>query len=454
MTTWTSERVASAVGAACNGSLTFSGVSTDTRTLSSGALFVALVGEHFDAHDFLQQAKDSGAAGAVVRRGTPPNDGLVFFEVDDTLDALGRLARNRRREIDGPVLAITGTNGKTSIREMLSALLGTRFRVHATCENWNNLIGVPLTVLSAPADCDALVIEAGASELGEIARLREIVEPSLSIVTNVAAGHLDGFGTLEGILQEKTALLDGVPIAVVGTNPPALAARARKRSAKVIVAGLQATADRQPDAWGINDDGCGWFELERKRFTLSLIGRHQVENAVIALAVALEVGVQLDDAVGALSTVAIPPGRCELLRQGDRVIIQDTYNANPDSLMALLETARAIRKGAPLVVILGTMLELGDESETWHAQMADAVMDVGPSLVGVTGDFITAFERHRIKLGTRLVTAPDPETLGQRVAKRMPLRALVLVKASRGVRLEKAVPHLLSTDETPCSTTS
>lgn len=454
MTTWTSERVASLVGASCHESFVFSDVSTDTRTLAPRSLFVALVGEHFDAHDFLQQAKDRGATGAVVRRGTPPIDGLVFFEVDDTLRALGLLARDRRDEIHGPVVAVTGTNGKTSTKEMLSALLGTRFHVHATRENWNNLIGVPLTILSAPPDCNALVIEAGASEPGEIGRLRNVVEPSLSVITNVAAGHLEGFGTLDGVLREKTALLDDVPIAVVGTNPPKLATLARRLAKRVIVAGLDADADRRPDAWGINDDGAGWFEWEGMSFDLPLVGRHQIENAVIALVASLQVGVRLEDAAPALSTVAIPPGRCDVFRHGDRVIIQDTYNANPDSLTALLETAQAMRKGTPLVVILGSMLELGDESDTWHARMADAVLAADPALVGVTGDFVTAFERHRSKLGARLVTAPDPESLGKQVASRMPHDALVLLKASRGVRLERAVPHLLSTDETPCSTTS
>src|SRR5262249_52295414 len=147
--------------------------------------------------------------------------------VDDTLRAYGWLARAWRRRIGGPVVAITGTNGKTSTKELLRAVLGTRHRVSATRANLNNLVGVPQTILEAPSDADALVIEAGANLVGEIARYRDIIEPTISVVTNVAAGHLEGFGSLEGVLAEKIALVDGVPLAVVGTEPRGLATAAR-----------------------------------------------------------------------------------------------------------------------------------------------------------------------------------------------------------------------------------
>ncbi|MEO8226093.1 MAG: Mur ligase family protein, partial [Gemmatimonadota bacterium] len=184
----------------------FTQISTDTRRPMPGALFVALAGERHDGHDHLAAARDAGAIAAIVRTGTPAPAGLALIEVPDTLRAYGDLARERRREISGPVIAITGTNGKTSTKEMVAAVLRTRYRVHATRANFNNLVGVPLTILEAPDDTEALVVEAGANLPGEIARYREVIEPTAAIVTNVGAGHLEGFGSLEGVLQEKLSL--------------------------------------------------------------------------------------------------------------------------------------------------------------------------------------------------------------------------------------------------------
>ncbi|MGH7528273.1 MAG: Mur ligase family protein, partial [Gemmatimonadales bacterium] len=201
----------------------FTAISTDTRSIPAGALFVALAGERFDGHEYLSAAADAGAAGAVVREGTPAVPGLTLFEVPDTLRAFGRLARARRRRLTGPVIAITGTNGKTSTKEMLAAALGTRYRTYATRANLNNLVGVPLTILEAPEDTEALVVEAGANLPGEIGRCREIIEPGITVVTNAVAGHLEGFGSLEGVVEEKLSLTDGVELAIVGVEPPALA---------------------------------------------------------------------------------------------------------------------------------------------------------------------------------------------------------------------------------------
>src|SRR5712671_910240 len=230
---WTSDEVAVALGVSAPAKLTFRAISTDTRHLAPDTLFIALKGEKFDAHDFLDQAKAGGATAAVVRRYTPPVADLPFFEVDDTLAALGLLARARRRMFaEGtPVVAITGSSGKTSTKEMIRAALSARYRVHATAANLNNLIGVPLTILSAPEDTEALIVEAGASVPGEIARMRDIIEPTIAVVTNVGYAHLEGFGSTERLLQEKASLLDGAPVAVVG-NAPALVAQAQRRARK------------------------------------------------------------------------------------------------------------------------------------------------------------------------------------------------------------------------------
>jgi UDP-N-acetylmuramoyl-tripeptide--D-alanyl-D-alanine ligase len=443
MKRWTSARVARALATDDPGGGRFTGVGTDTRTLPDGALFVALRGERFDAHDFLDEARARGARAAVVRHGTPAVDGLVLFEVDDTLAALGRLAWDRRREISGPVVAVTGTNGKTATKEMLAAALGTCWRVHATSGNLNNLVGVPLTILGSPEDAQALVVEAGASVPGEIARLRAVIDPTVGVVTNVSLGHTEGFGSIEGVLAEKLSLLDGVALAVVGTEPRALRDRAATLAGRVRSAGTAADADVRPDGVSADERGYGVLTFKGQRVTLPVVGRHQAENAMLALAVADELGVAPAGAVRALATVRLPAGRCEVVEYGSRRILNDTYNANPASVRAVLATAQALRRDRPLVIVLGTMLELGAAAAAEHARVADEVVALEPTLVGVVGQFVPAFERQAARLGDRLITAPDPDTLGARLAARLTGGELVVVKASRGVRLERAIPHLL-----------
>src|SRR5216683_5842632 len=372
---WTSDEVAGALGVQAPAKLKFTAVSTDTRHLTPGALFVALKGENFDAHTFLAQAKAQGAAAAVVRRGTLALDGLPYFEVDDTLTALGLLARARRRMLpEGtPVVAITGSSGKTSTKEMIRAALSARYRVHATSANLNNLIGVPLTILGAPEDTEALVVEAGASEPGEIARMRDIIEPTIAVITNIGYAHVEGFGSLERVMAEKLSLLDGVPVAILGSGPDAMWPEARRRT-QVIPAALpgkssdDALLDRHLDR-----DGRPRLTLDSGEVvTLPALGIHQLENAQIALAVAQRAGVEHDAAVRALANVRLPEGRGDLRTVNGMLVIDDSYNANPASMRRAVQTAAwlARRQRRPLVVVVGTMLELGAESARLHAEAA------------------------------------------------------------------------------------
>jgi UDP-N-acetylmuramoyl-tripeptide--D-alanyl-D-alanine ligase len=444
--------VATALEIGVPADLTFAGISTDSRALRPGALFVALSGERFDGHQFLAQALQAGARAAVVRRGTPAVPGLALLEVDDTLSALGRLARSRRRDVRGPVVAVTGSNGKTATRAMLAAALGTRWRTHATRENLNNLVGVPLTVLEAPEDAEALVVECGASVPGEMTRLRDVVEPTVGVVTNVSAAHLSGFGSEEQVMREKVSLLEGAPLGVVGQRPPELAPRARAAARRVVAAGLAPGADFAPDRWHVDERGRPVLTVRGTRIALPLVGRHQAENATVALAVSLELGLEVPSVGQALERVELPHGRCEIFSAGRLTLINDTYNANPVSLAAALEVARSIRGNRRLVVLVGTMLELGAESRKLHEQMGRLVLAAQPDLIGAVGEFVPVLERQH--LGARLVTAADTDGLGRAVAARLKGDELVLLKASRGVQMEKAIPHLVGGKEATCSTTS
>jgi len=445
--TWTSDEVGAALGVPAPAKLKFAAISTDTRHLTPDTLFVALKGEKFDAHNFLDKAKAGGATAAVVRRGTPPLAGLSFFEVEDTLTALGLLARARRRMLpEGtPVVAITGSSGKTSTKEMIRAALGARYRVHATTANLNNLVGVPLTILGAPEDTGALVVEAGASVPGEIARMRDIIEPTIAVITNIGYAHVEGFGSLEGVMAEKLSLLDRAPVAVIGAGPDAMWPEARRRT-QVIPAALPGKSgdDALLDRY-LDRDGHPRLSLDSgEKITLPALGIHQLENAQIALAVAQRAGVEHDAALRALAGLQLPEGRADLREIGNLVVIDDTYNANPASMRRAVQTGDwlARRQRRPFVVVVGTMLELGPESARLHAEAAREIAQRKPALVAAVGTFARVFESLREALGGRLITGADADALGPKLKSALRGNELVLLKASRGVALERVLNYL------------
>jgi UDP-N-acetylmuramoyl-tripeptide--D-alanyl-D-alanine ligase len=446
---WTDRAVRSALGLpGPSTDAPYSGVSTDTRAIVEGSLFVALEGDRFDGHHFLAQAAGAGARGAVVRRGTDRVPGLVLYQVEDTLRALGDLAHARRRTIVGPVVAITGTNGKTSTKEMVAAALRTRYRLAATRVNLNNLIGVPLTILEAPDDAEALVIEAGANLKGEMARHREVIEPSIAVITNVAAGHLEGFGSSDGALNEKLALTDGVPLAVVGLEPPVLPELARQRARRVLTAGL-AGADRTPTKVELLPDGRPRLTIGPHVFAVDARGRHQAANAMLAWTVAEALGLDPARVARSLEALDVPGGRGEMVQMGGLTVLNDAYNANPASFRAAIDLARALRGTRKLVFVAGTMRELGDASSTLHAEIASLLVTLKPDLLAAIGDFVPVLEPYRAALGERLLTAPDAAALSPLLAARLAGDELVVLKGSRGVALERLLPDLAARASSP-----
>ena len=421
----------------------YSAVVTDSRVMVPGALFVALRGEHFDAHRFLDGARDTGALGAVVSQGTAAVPGLVLYEVPDTLQALGALATAARQRISGPVIGITGQNGKTSTKEMVAAVLATRWRTHRTRANLNNLIGVPRTILEAPEDTEALVVEAGANIPGEIPRCRDIIAPDISVVTNAGAGHLEGFGSVAGVVREKLALTRDVPLAIVGLTPAGLASGARKLgAARVITAGL-AEADVQPTQVVNGPDGRPIITIDGRTFTLAARGRHQAGNAMFAWAVARELGLDFDAAARALESFTLPAGRGELTQHGALTVLNDSYNANPQSFASAIALAEDLRPGRRLAFVAGTMRELGAESAAFHRDVAAQLAALEPELLALVGDFVPAFAPWRARYGNRLIEAPDAESMAPKLAARLQGDELVVLKGSRGVTLERILPLIL-----------
>jgi UDP-N-acetylmuramoyl-tripeptide--D-alanyl-D-alanine ligase len=448
MTFWTIDRVADALQplASTNlprGSQSFGRVWTDTRTISAGDLFVALVGERFDAHEFLKQAVASGATGLIVSgiegaRGL----GVPVFEVSDTLVALGALGRFRRRAWAKPVVGVVGTNGKTSTKELLKAALGSTLETHATQGNLNNLVGVPLTLLAIPDEAEVAVIEMGTNQPGEVARLRAIVEPDVTVVTSVAEEHLEGLGDLAGVMREELAACDRVATAVVPASQPDVVAEARKRARRVIAVGLDA-GDMKADAWELEPDGRGRIRVGEVDVLVPLRGVHNSRNAMLALGVSRELGVPLEQAARGIAAMSVPPMRSNVEQLGAATLVNDAYNSNPGSARAALELLQHAGRGRQRVAVLGTMLELGPSGPALHESLARDALASPIEIVAGLGEFAQALERAANGASRdRLVTASDVESLWNRLASRLEPNAVILLKASRGVRLEQMVPKI------------
>jgi UDP-N-acetylmuramoyl-tripeptide--D-alanyl-D-alanine ligase len=312
----------------------------------------------------------------------------------------------------------------------------------------NNLVGVPLTILEAPSTTEALIVEAGANLPGEIARYRQIIEPSITVVTNAVSGHLEGFGSLAGVIEEKLSLTQDVPLAIVGTEPPALAAGARSRARLVRTAGLGG-AELVPERVELDDSARPVLTIAGKTIVLAARGLHQADNAMRVWAVAEALNLDLEQARTALENFALPGGRGELVHLGSLTILNDCYNANPQSFRAAIETAAALRGNRRLVFVAGTMRELGADSDALHAEIASALVGLQPDLLAVVGDFTTAVEPYAGALGDRLLRASDPLTLAPMLAERLSGDEVVVLKASRGVAMERIIPALADRAKNP-----
>jgi UDP-N-acetylmuramoyl-tripeptide--D-alanyl-D-alanine ligase len=454
---WTADRVADALAALSpanppRGAWVFSRVSTDTRTIEQGDLFVALVGERFDAHDFLRDAVAKGATGVVVSRAEAAAGlGVPVYEVPDTLVALGALGNYRRRAAGKPVVAVVGSNGKTSAKELIKAALGARLEVHATTGNLNNLIGVPLTLLAMPDDADVAVVEMGTNQPGEIPRLRAIVEPEITVVTSIGEEHLEGFGDVAGVLREEMAATDDVPVAIVPSLQPEVVAAARARARRVVVAGVDDGADVKPSAWSIGPDGRVAMTLDDVEIRPPLCGLHNLRNATLALAVARELGVSIEDAARGMAAMPVPPMRSNLEELGAVTLINDAYNANPASARAAIELLEHAGKGRQRVAVLGTMLELGTQTPRLHDDVVRAALDAGIEVVAGVGEFADALGRVAPS-DPRTVVAADVDGLWSALSSRLASNAVILLKGSRGMRLERLVPPITEWSRARAST--
>ena len=418
----------------------FRGVSTDSRTTTAGALFVAVDGPRFDGHDFVDDAAARGAAAALVERA--PRTPLPFILARDSVQAFGELAAAwRRRFRDLVLVGITGSNGKTTVKEMVAAILRTLGPVCATRGNLNNEIGVPLTLCDLDAGQRAAVVELGANHRGEIASLTTLARPSVGVITQCAPAHLEGFGSVEGIARAKGELFECLPddaVAVVNADDVrAELWRRLARPRRCISFGAGADADvrvrAHPRAGRMRvslDTPAGSVGID-----LALAGTHNAFNAGAAAAAALVAGAGLDSIREGLASVRPARGRLESKR-GPRgaEIIDDTYNANPASLRAGLRVLGA--KPAPRWLVLGDMVELGAEAASLHAQAGRDARCHGVERLLVVGALGVEAAR---TFGDGATHFPDCAALIDRLCDELPDGATVLVKGSRSMAMERVV---------------
>ncbi|MGQ0646270.1 MAG: Mur ligase family protein, partial [Gemmatimonadaceae bacterium] len=284
------------------------------------------------------------------------------------------------------------------------------------------------------------VIEIGTSHPGEVATLRDVVEPDVSVVTSIGEEHLEGLGTLAGVLREESSLFDGVALAVVPASQPEIGLAAAGRARGVISAGLDA-GDVRPDAWGLDDDARGWCTFGSVRLSLPVIGLHNLRNALLAIAVARASGVCDEDAARGIAALRAPSMRSALEALGSLMLLNDAYNANPASAREALATLDAIVASRPRVAVLGSMLELGPQSPALHDEIAHRALASKAAVIAGVGEFAVAFQR--VAPGDqRVITADDAEVLWPALKERLTSDSLILLKGSRGTRLERLLPRL------------
>lgn len=425
----------------------FTSVSTDTRTLKIGALFVALTGPNFDGHDFVAAAAEKGAAAALVAKTVAVEIPQVV--VADPLTALSEFAREWRRQFAIPVIGVTGSNGKTTTKEIIGAILSRLGPTLITRGNLNNHIGVPLMLLEMTASHRYAVIEMGANHIGEIAHLAAIAEPSIGIVTNAGAAHLEGFGGLDGVAQGKGEMFRSLPakgVAVVNADDKYASFWKDNRSAdEVFTFGFEQPADftahkvqAAGDQGGFRIDFDLVTPLGTKPATLGLGGLHNLRNALGACAVATAAGAKFDDLIAGLGAVRAVAGRLELKPAlNGAFLVDDSYNANPSSLKAGLDAFRGF--GGARWLVLGDMMELGDSADELHAEVGRYAKQAGIArlfAIGQRSHFaVEAFGR-----GAQWFK--DIDSLIAEARSALAPGIAVLIKGSRSNRLERVTNAL------------
>src|SRR5215475_11252102 len=450
MNSVTLSQVAQFAGASLSsgsGTVVINKVSTDSRTIKPGELFVALRGENFEGHDFVEAAAKAGAEGALVDfnwTDKVPNN-FALLRATDTLKAYQTLAANYRRSLTLKVLAITGSNGKTSTKDFAASVLARKFRVTKTEGNFNNHVGLPRTILEATSEDEVAVWEIGMNHPGEIAALSKIAAPDAAIITNIGVAHIEFMGSREAIAREKGALAEAVGqqgTVILNTDDPSSKGIAARTHAKIVFAGTTGGVVRAIEIRQ-SADGSEFTILEgahRCRAQLPVAGLHMVQNALLAVAAGRAFGLSIEECAAGLVAAPLTKARLQIKEIGGVQFLDDSYNANPDSMKAALRTLLELDAAGKRIAVLGEMRELGAESERGHRDVGEAAATLGVDQLITIGDGAEMIAEGARSAGLAKVssvrsTGEAVDLLGQ-IAES---GDLVLIKGSRAARTEEVI---------------
>jgi len=442
--------VAAAINAQHRGTnVPFQSVSTDTRTLQSGDLFVALTGDRFDGHEYIRQAEENGAAAVMISREVPTR--VPYLMVSDTLTGLADLAKFNRDRFTGPLVAITGSSGKTTVKEMMAHILRCEAgeeEVLATRGNFNNHIGAPLTLLRLSKQHTHAVIELGASAEGEIAYTAKLAQPNVSILTNADAAHLEGFGDIDTVARTKGEIIDHLGeggTAILNADSPYFeqwVERASEHGKQVLSFGVSELANVTAQNIESDVQGCCQFQMMtpngQANVKLSVMGKHNVVNALAATAASLALELPLKNIVAALQTFSGVQGRLLVMDgMNGSTVIDDSYNANPASVRAAIDTLAS--RGGQRIFVLGDMAELGAETQRAHAEMGAYAREAGINCFLAIGEFsraaVTAFGDNGHWFATQ-------DSLVRFLTRQLSSDVTALVKGSRSARMDRVVGEI------------
>lgn len=430
-----------------DGSVLVDKVSTDSRTVKPGELFVALRGENFDGHKFVEEVAAKNAAGAIVDlawKGKVP-ESFAVLRADDTLMAYQNLAANYRKSLPLKVIAITGSNGKTSAKDFTASVLARKFRVTKTEGNFNNHVGLPRTILEATSDDQVAVWEIGMNHPGEIAALAKIASPDAGIITNIGIAHIEFMGSRDAIAKEKGALAQAIaPEGTVILNADDLFSQkiVARTKAKLVFAGTTSGTVRATDIRQ-SADGSEFTILEgahRCRAQLPVPGLHMVQNAMLAVAAGRLFGLSIEECAAGLASAPLAKARLQIKQIHGVQFIDDSYNANPDSMKAALRTLVELDADGKRIAVLGEMLELGQESERGHREVGECAAELGVDqliAIGETGAIIAhAAEKSGL---AKSVAVRSTSEAAEMLADVAAPGDLVLIKGSRSARTERVL---------------
>lgn len=422
-------------------------ISTDSRTIQPNEFFVPIRGENFDGHRFVQQTAERGAAGALVEenwQGEVPKN-FALIRVPDTLVGYQSIAAGYRRSLPLKVIAITGSNGKTSTKDFVAAALGRRFRVTKTEGNFNNHVGLPRTILEADPRHEIAVWEMGMNHPGEIALLARIAAPDAAIITNIGVAHIEFMGSREAIAQEKGALAEAVGadgLVILNADDPFSESIAKRTGAKIIFAGINSGAVRAEDI-SQSASGSEFTILEgahRCRAQLPVPGMHMVQNAILAVAAARAFGISIEEAATGLASTPLTKARLQMREIRGVQFLDDSYNANPESMKAALRTLVELDAEGKRIAVLGHMGELGEQAARGHAEVGEAAAELGIDQLITLGDLSAGISDAAKAAGLQATqNVATPEEAAELLEENTSPGDLVLVKGSRTARTERVL---------------